>query len=70
MKYYNHIIFSHDTGHLGDPVDNQDYGQFISDRASSLDVEWYWDVTIDVSNDSVEILENYYQGISHSKTIT
>ncbi len=67
-RYYNHIIFSHDTGHLGEPGANQDYDQFWSDRASSLDVEWYWDVTIDVSNDSMEILENYFQGTSHSKT--
>ena len=65
-RYYHNIIFSHDTGHIGDPEENQDYEQFWSDRASSLDVEWYWDVTIDVSNDSFEILEKYFQGTSHT----
>ncbi len=66
-RYYNNIIFSHDTGHMGQPVANQDYEQFWSDRASSLDVEWYWDVTIDVSDDSLKFIEKYYQGTGHHK---
>ena len=66
-RYYNIAIFSHDTGHLGQPGSNQDYGQFMSDRASSLDVEWMWDVTIDLSDDSIKFVEKYYQGSSHSR---
>ncbi len=66
-RYYNNIIFSHDTGHLGQPGSNQDYEQFLSDRASSLDVEWMWDVTIDISNDSLKFVEKYIQGGSHSR---
>ncbi len=63
-RYLYSIVFSHDDGHSDD---FQDWEQMKTlDRASSIDIEWMYDVTIDVSNDSMIFLKKFYQGPSHA----
>jgi hypothetical protein len=63
-RYLYSIVFSHDDGHSDD---FQDWEQMKTlDRASSIDIEWMYDVSIKVSNDSLIFLKKLYQGASHA----
>ena len=66
-RYFYSVVFSHDDNHTDD---YQDWYQMrLLDRASSLDIEWLYDVTVDVSDDSLAFVEKYYQARSHEKKV-
>lgn len=63
-RYLYSTVFTHDDGHSDD---YQDWEQMKTmDRASSLDIEWMYDVTINVRNDSMKFVEKLFQGPSHA----